>query len=148
MLVSNQQCLAFHHHFHFLQAVADQCRPRTHNIKDSICQADSRSNLHRTGNDMNICMDTILLHKFLQDTRIRSSNLATFKPRQSRIIHILGNGQRQTAFAESQPLNDFRIFFAFYKLILAYDTQIRHTTGYRLGNIIITKKKHLDGEIG
>ena len=99
------------------------------------------------GDDMNICIDAILLHKFLQDTRIGSGNLTAFKPRQALIIHILGDGQRQTALTEPQPFNNGCIFFAFQKLILPHNAQVGHTASHGLGNIIITKKKHLDGKI-
>ena len=96
---------------------------------------------------MNISLDTMFIHELFQDTRIGSCNLTTFKPRQARIIHILRNGQGQTALAEAQTLHNFRILITFYKFIFTHNPQIGYTIGHGLRNIIIAEEKHLHWKI-
>ena len=96
---------------------------------------------------MDIGIDIILLHKLAQDVRVRSSNLLAVEPLQSRIINLLRNGEAQAALAETQTVNNLRILSTLNKLVLAHDTDICHTRGYALRNIIITKVENLERKV-
>ena len=70
ILIGDEQRLALHHHFHLLEVVADERRSRADNIENAVSQANTRCNFHRSLNDMNINIDSLLLHERFEDFRI------------------------------------------------------------------------------
>ena len=80
VLVANQQCFRLHYNFHFFQAVADQSRTGTYNIKNGISQSNTRRHLYRTGYHMYFGIYAIFFQEFTKNNRIRGSNLLAFKP--------------------------------------------------------------------
>ena len=145
--VADEQSLALHHHLNLSKIVADQSRTRTYNIENTVSQTDARTDFYRTRNDMDVGIDVVLLHKLAQDVRVRSSNLLAVEPLQSRIINLLRNGEAQAALAETQTVNNLRILSTLNKLVLAHDSDICHTRGYALRNIIITKVENLERKV-
>ena len=96
---------------------------------------------------MDVGIDIILLHKLAQDVRVRSGNLPAVEPLQSRIINLLRNGEAQAALAETQTVNNLCILSTLNKLVLAHDSDICHTRGYALRNIIITKVENFERKV-
>ena len=147
ILVTDEQGLALHHHFHLAQVVAYQGRAAANDIKDTVGQTDTRTDLHATGNHMDVGIDSLLIQESAEDKGVGGSNLLTVEPLQSWILDALGDGQTQTALAEAQTLDDFSILVAFHELIFAYHTDIGHATGHTLRNIIITQVQYFEGEV-
>ena len=96
---------------------------------------------------MDLGLDALLVEEMLQDTGIACGNLLAVKPLHTLIVYLFGDGQRQTALRESEARDDVGILAALYKLVFSYHTDVSHTTGYTLGDIIIAKVKHLQREI-
>ena len=145
--VADEQSLALHHYLNLGEIVAYQCRTRADNIKDTICQTDTRANLHRTSDDVNVGIDIVLLHELAQDVRIRGSNLLAIKPLQSWIINLLRDGKTQAALAETQSVDNLCVFTTLNKLIFTHNTDVGNARGYALRNIVIAEIEHLQREI-
>ena len=147
MLVANEQSLALHDHFHLAKVIGDKCRARRHNVEDAVCQTDARTDFHRTRNDVNLTVDALLLHELTQDIGIRGGYFLAVKPVYTTIVNLLGDGQRQAALRETKTADDICLLTTFYELVFTYHTNVGHARGYRLGNIVVAKVKHFQGEI-
>ena len=96
---------------------------------------------------MYVGSNTVLLHEPTKDSGIRGGNLLALEPLQACIFLCLGNGQTQTALAETERTDNLCILLTLFILVLSHNTKVCHSCGHTLGNVIITKIKHLYGEI-
>ena len=97
---------------------------------------------------MDVRLNLLLVQKVLQDVRVGSGNLLVVEPLQPVVFGLLMDGQRETAFAESQPVNDFSFFGTFHELVFPHDAQVGHAVGHTLRNIVVAQEEHLHGEVG
>ena len=79
VLVANQQCFRLHYNFHFFQAVADQSRTGTYNIKmasaNPIPETPLPNRLSHVFRHLRYFFQEVT-----KNNRIRGSNLLAFKP--------------------------------------------------------------------
>ena len=101
VLVTDEQGLALHHHFHLAQVVAHQGGATADDVEDTVGQTNTRTDLHTTGNHMDISIDAFFFQEPTQDKGVGGSNLLAIEPLQSWILNTLGDGQTQTTLTEA-----------------------------------------------
>ena len=100
---------------------------------------------------MNVGLYAIFVQKTLQNARVRSGNLLALEPLKAQSLIVrhasLRYGQRKTALAEIQSLNNLSILLALLELVLAHNAHIGNATGHRLRNIVIAEIENLHWEV-
>ena len=147
ILVSNQNGFRFHHHFNLFQVVAHQRASRADNVENAVGQADTGGNLNRAGNHVDFGLYSVLVKETLQNAGVRSGNLLAVEPLKSFVVNLFRNGQRQTALAEIQSLNNLRILLTLLVLVFANNAHIGNAASHGLRNVIVTQIKNLYREI-
>ena len=145
--MTDEQGLALHDNLHFAQVVAHECRTAADNVEDGIGQSYARTNLYASHDDMYIGLDALLLKKLIQDDGVGGGNGLVVEPFQALIVNLLGDGQRQSAAAKAQTLNDLGLGTFLHKFVFAHHTDIGYTSGHALGYIVIAQVKHLKREV-
>ena len=102
MLVADEQGLALHHHFHLMQVIAYEGRAAADDVEDAVCQSDARADLHRTCDNMDLGLDTVLVEELLQNARVGGGYLLAVEPLYAFVIYLFGDGERQTALGETE----------------------------------------------
>ena len=147
-LVGDEQCLAVHGDLDLAEVVAHEGRTAADDVEDGVGQADSRGNLHGTRDDVDLGVNTFLLKVGAEDGRIAGGYLLALEPLHTGIVDGLGDGQREAALAEAQTTDDIGFLATFHELIFAHDTQVGHTRGHGLRNVVVAEIEHLHGEVG
>ena len=147
VLVADEQGLTLHHYLYLAQVVAHQRRARGYDVEDTVGQSDARTDLYRTRDHVDLGLDTLLVEEMLEDGGIARGNLLAVEPLCALIVYLFGDGQRQAALRESQSRDDVGILAALHELVLSDHTDVGHTTGYTLWNIVIAEVKHLQRKV-
>ena len=93
-------------------------------------------------------MNPLFVQVILQNFRIGGSDAFAGKPGGTGIVHILGNGQGDTALAETQFLDDIHRQSFFNHFVITDNTQVGRAVIDQLGDVIVAHIEHFDGEIG
>ena len=145
--VADEQGLAPHHYLHLAQVVAYQCGAAADDVEDAVGESDARTDFHRPRDDVNFCLDAVLVEEVAEYGRIARGNLLAIEPLYALIVDFLGDGQRQTALREAQARDNLGILAALHKFVLAHHADVGHTAGYALRNVVVAEIEHLQGEV-
>ena len=105
------------------KAVGNEGAAGGDDVKDGIGNACCGGYFHRSGDDLDLCVNALFLEPVAQDAGVGGGDALAAEPVRTVVNGALGNGQGEAAGAEAQALHKLHGETAFHYFVQSHDTQ-------------------------